>query len=85
MEEESAKFTDLSLQVALGVHRPLFKDCPSGLGIQGKCQVCQSLCIDHHFAGGKFTDLPLQISPYKEVSKKNQTLHNIEQIIFLKG
>jgi hypothetical protein len=25
------------------VHRPLFTGCPSGFGIQGKCQVSQSL------------------------------------------
>ncbi len=33
------------------VHRPIFTGCPSGLGVQGKCQVYQSL----------FTDPPLKV------------------------
>jgi hypothetical protein len=65
---ESTMFKGLSLQVALGrvhVHRPLFTGCPRGLGIQGKCQVYQSL----------FTDPPLQvpslpIPPYRQMAKK---------------
>jgi len=50
------------------VHRPLFTGRPSGLGNQ------QSLPISLYrssIAGAKFTDLSLQITPYKEGGKKD--------------
>jgi hypothetical protein len=71
--EESAKFTDLSLQVALGrvpcSQTSLFR---SPLCVRKSGQV-RSLPIVLHrspFAGAKFTHLPLQIPLYRQIAKK---------------
>jgi len=61
--------TGLSLQVTLGViqvHRPLITGCPSRLGNQSSCKVYPLFR-----ASAKFTDLSLQITPYKEDRKNN--------------
>jgi hypothetical protein len=60
------------------VHRPLFTGCPSGLEIQGKCQVYRSL----------FTDPPLQvpslpIPPYRQMAKNIYIQSSLRWLCFL--
>jgi hypothetical protein len=83
-------FTDLSLQVALGrVPSTLTSHYRLPLWVRqsGQLQSLQISLYRSPIAGAKFTDLSLQITPYKEDGKKShklcQTLSFVKQAVRL--